>query len=124
MSSSSPSHRLEAGFGRRPQISRRLSAETEHLVASIPSLLIGLDESERVLLWNAQAELLLECRSSEVVGRQLADIELPWEDERIAAGIAACRASASPVRIEDIVCALPGREPCTPWPKARPAHWS
>ncbi len=111
MSSSSPSHRLEAGFGRRPQTSRRLSAETEHLVASIPSLLIGLDDSERILLWNAQAELLLECRSSEVVGRQLADIELPWDNERIAAGIAACRASTSPVRIEDIVCALPGREP-------------
>ena len=96
---------------RRAESSRSLSAEIEQLVASIPSLLIGLDASERIVLWNAQAEFLLACRARDAVGRRLADIDLPWEDDRIAAGIASCRADVSPVRIEDIVCALPGGDP-------------
>ena len=111
MPTSSPSLRRGGSRCPRPESSRRLSAETEHLVASIPSLLIGLDENERIVLWNAQAELLLTCRASEVIGRRLAEITLPWDGERIAAGIAHCRANASPVRIEDIVCAGPGQDP-------------
>ncbi len=107
----SSSLRPDAGPCSRPEPSRRLSAETEHLVASIPSLLVGLDASERIVLWNTQAELLLESRASDVLGRRLADIDLPWKDERIAAGIARCLTDASPVRIEDIVCARPGRDP-------------
>jgi PAS domain S-box-containing protein len=85
--------------------------ETEHLVASIPSLLIGLDEDDRIVLWNAQAEVLLGRPAAEVDGRRLAHIGLPWESERIAAGIASCRKSGRPVRIEDIFCTRPGQEP-------------
>ena len=110
MPTSSPSLRLDADRHRRPKSARGLSVETEHLVASIPSLLIGLDGEDRIVLWNAQAEVLLNRPSAAVVGRRLADIDLPWEGERVAAGIAACRTEAGPVRIEDIFCTLPGQD--------------
>ncbi|MDJ0723172.1 MAG: ATP-binding protein [Desulfobacterales bacterium] len=111
MPTSSPSLQPDAGLCRRPEPSRRLSAETERLVASIPSLLVGLDDSERIVLWNAQAELLLESPASKVLGRRLADIDLPWKDERIAAGITRCFTDGQPVRVEDIVCVRPGGDP-------------
>ncbi|MGD8242248.1 MAG: ATP-binding protein [Desulfobacterales bacterium] len=88
-----------------------LAVETEHLVASIPSLLIGLDADERVVLWNTQAETLLERSAAEVGGRPLDDLDLPWDRERIVAGIAACRARGRTVRIEDIAFTLPGQDP-------------
>ncbi len=111
MSTSSPPLSLDAEPDRRPVSARGLSAETEHLVASIPSLLIGLDGEDRVVLWNAQAEVLLNCPSSDAVGRRLVAIDLPWERERVAAGIEASRALGDPVRIEDLFCTLPGQDP-------------
>ncbi len=111
MSTSSPPLSLDAEPNRRPLSARGLSAETEHLVASIPSLLIGLDDEDRVVLWNAQAEILLNCPSAAVIGRRLAEVDLPWEGERVADGIAASRADGDPVRIEDLFCARPGQDP-------------
>lgn len=88
-----------------------LALETEHLVASIPSLLIGLDAGQRVVLWNPQAEALLHRKASEVDGRTLDSIDLPWDAARIADGIAACRANGRQVRIDEIFCHMPGQDP-------------
>ncbi len=111
MPTSSPALRPDTDGHRRAAADRGLSAETEHLVASIPSLLIGLDGEGRIVLWNVQAEQLLKCRAAEAVGRRLADIDLPWEGERVAAGIAECHAHGAPVRFEGILCAHPGQDP-------------
>ncbi len=111
MSTSLPPLALDAETDRWPVSARGLSVETEHLVASIPSLLIGLDGEDRVVLWNAQAEILLNCPSAAVIGRRLAEVDLPWEGERVADGIAASRADGDPVRIEDLFCARPGQDP-------------
>ncbi len=111
MSTSLPPLALDAETDRWPVSARGLSVETEHLVASIPSLLIGLDGEDRVVLWNAQAEILLNCPSAAVIGQRLAEVDLPWEGERVADGIAASRADGDPVRIEDLFCARPGQDP-------------
>ena len=91
--------------------SHGLALETKHLVASIPSLLIGLDEGQRVVLWNPQAEVLLNLKASEVDGRTLDAINLPWDAKRMASGMAACRASGRPERIEEMLCERPGQDP-------------
>ncbi len=111
MPTSSPSLQRAADRRRHLTSAHGLAEETEHLVASIPSLLVGLDEDDRIVLWNTQAEHLLQCRFEEVAGRRLVDLDLPWEGARVAAGISACRMGGAPVRIEDIFCPLPGQDP-------------
>ncbi len=111
MSRSSGSLWREADPAPLPISAHGLAVETEHLVASIPSLLIGLDADDRVVLWNTQAEALLKRRAAEVRGRPLERLDLPWDRDRIVAGIAACRAGNRPVRIEDIACTRPGHDP-------------
>ncbi|MDJ0667967.1 MAG: ATP-binding protein [Desulfobacterales bacterium] len=111
MSRSSGSLQREPDRAPLPISAHGLAVETEHLVASIPSLLIGLDANDRIVLWNTQAEALLERSAAEVGGRPLDGLDLPWDRDRILAGLAACRSSGRPVRIEDIACTLPGQAP-------------
>ncbi|MBL0713595.1 MAG: PAS domain S-box protein [Desulfosarcina sp.] len=111
MRTSSRSLLLDTDRTRSQASTDGLSVETEHLVASIPSLLIGLGEGDRVVLWNPRAEMLLGRKAVDVGGRPLSRIHLPWDRERIAAGIDECRHSGKPVRIEDIFCTLSGQDP-------------
>ncbi len=72
----------------------------ERFLASIPSLLIGVDGEGRVFYWNQTAERLLGISALEVVGRPFASVRVPWDWERVVG--AKPSGGESPVRLSDI----------------------
>lgn len=54
--------------------------ETESLLDSISSLLIGVDEFGVVYRWNASAKELFGVSSSEAVGKLLSELDINWAD--------------------------------------------
>jgi signal transduction histidine kinase len=85
-------------------------ADIGRLFERMPSLFIGLGAAHRILLWNAQAELILGCPRADVVGRRLDDCPIAWDPARVAAGLAEGSRSGEPVRIDGMRCQRPDRE--------------
>lgn len=81
---------------------RKAYAQTEQLLTAISSILIGLDANGLVTTWNSVAQATFGCPAGAVVGRPLADARLAWETARILEGVAACRRTREPVRVEHV----------------------
>lgn len=80
----------------------RLLAQTEQILAAIPSLLIGLDESGRVTTWNATSERAFGVLKSETLDRTLAECGLDWDRARVEAALVECRRTGGTVRVDDL----------------------
>lgn len=65
--------------------SAHLNAEL--LIASIPSLLICLDENGRVSRWNPCAETVFEVSTADAIGKRLADLPIRWSDHQRLKGL-------------------------------------
>ncbi|MEW6573763.1 MAG: PAS domain S-box protein, partial [Bacillota bacterium] len=76
--------------------------QIKQLVASISSILIGLDADGRVKHWNGPAAEAFGLAAEAVVGRLLGANGIEWEWDRVAQGIAACRERGEPVRVDDV----------------------
>ena len=80
----------------------RLLRQTEQMLTSIPSILIGLDESGRIMTWNAMSERAFGRPKSQALDRSLADLGLDWDWPRVEAAMAECRRERSTVRVDDV----------------------
>ncbi|HBZ54205.1 MAG TPA: hypothetical protein DEO88_02265, partial [Syntrophobacteraceae bacterium] len=90
---------------------RQAHAEIAQLVASIPSILIGLSSDDHVIWWNQAAEETFGIRRADVLGRPLDECGLQWQRERVLEGLAHCRGYRSQTRLDDIRFARPdGKE--------------
>ena len=76
--------------------------EIEHLISSLPTILIGLTRENEIIHWNAVAEKVLEKAADDVMGLTLNQCGLEWDWDKIADGIARCRAEGANVRVDDI----------------------
>lgn len=76
--------------------------ETEHLLAAISSILIGVNEDDKVTQWNYVAEEVFNVRSADVVGRAFHESGIPWNWDVVLPLIAACRRKDQPTRLDDI----------------------
>jgi len=76
--------------------------EIEHLISSIPTILIGLSKENEIVHWNAKAEKILDLPAATVMGRPMGQCGMDWDWEKIAAGIARSQAECCPVRVDDI----------------------
>ena len=88
----------------------RIPMETRYLFEQIPSLFVGLESDDRICLWNAQAEKTLGCQSDTLIGRPLAACAIPWDTDRVLAGLDTCRQTAAPVRLDGLRCRRPDGE--------------
>ncbi len=68
---------------RAEEDARRAHAEISQLVASIPSILIGLSGEGRIMWWNAAAEETFGLRRETVLGRPFRECRLHWQWEKI-----------------------------------------
>ncbi|MEW6173415.1 MAG: PAS domain S-box protein [Bacillota bacterium] len=84
------------------QALREAHTQIKQLVASISSILIGLDADGRVKHWNGPAAEAFGLAAEAVVGRLLGANGIEWEWDRVAQGIAACRERGEPVRVDDV----------------------
>lgn len=76
--------------------------EGERILASIPSILITIDEQDRIAHWNPAAEKTFGIPASQALGQQLPHCSIQWDWEQILRGIATCRGRRASVRLEDL----------------------
>lgn len=75
---------------------------TAHLLATIPSILIGLDEAMRVSWWNSTAVQVLGLSLSEVLGQALADCPIAWDWPALQHGLAVCQTTGQPTQVDEV----------------------
>ncbi|HLK56839.1 MAG TPA: PAS domain S-box protein, partial [Chthonomonadaceae bacterium] len=75
---------------------------TERLLASISSILIGIDGAGNINLWNARAEGIFRMPASAILGQRLETCNLAWDWEQIEQNIERCRRIGQSVRVDDV----------------------
>ncbi len=85
-------------------------AQTEQLLSSITSILIGVSPEGLVTHWNRVAEATLGRPAAEVMQRPLASCGVQWESEKILRCVADCRSCHTPLRLDDVRYTRPGGE--------------
>jgi PAS domain S-box-containing protein len=81
---------------------RRAHSEITLLLASIPSVLIHVDEDMRIAQWNGAAARTLGLEASEVVGLHLEDCGTSWDWEAVRKGVADSHRESQPVPLGDM----------------------
>ena len=76
--------------------------QIEHLISSLPTILIGLNRENQIIHWNAVAEKVLETPAADVLGLTLNQCGLEWDWNKISDGIAKSQAEGCNVRIDNI----------------------
>jgi len=75
--------------------------ENHRLLASIPSILISLDNAWKITKWNKAAQEAFDIPTDQAVGQTLADLPVHWDLLQLARCIGDCQATAQPTRLED-----------------------
>lgn len=81
---------------------RRAHAETEQILSSISSILIGVDRDDRVSRWNATSASTFGLPPDRVLGRPFGQCPVRWDWTAILASISACRRDGRPARHDEI----------------------
>ncbi len=76
--------------------------EIEHLISSLPTLLIGLSKENKIIFWNAMAEKVFDTASAKVAGLPLDRCGVDCDWVKIFAGIAQSQIKKRPIRVDDI----------------------
>ncbi len=82
---------------------RRIHEENQNILTSIESLLIGLDGSSRITMWNRVAEDLLGISASAAVGKPFASLALSWDVEYLNRGVRDCLSGKGLVKLDHCV---------------------
>ncbi len=76
--------------------------EIEHLISSLPTILIGLTRENEIIYWNTVAEKVLETPAADVMGLTLNQCGLEWDWAKISDGIARSQTEGCNVRVDNI----------------------
>jgi PAS domain S-box-containing protein len=102
---------LESNEELKRQIKKRKKAkrtvkeahhEIEHLISSLPTILIGLTRENEIIYWNAVAAKVLETPAADVMGLTLSECGLEWDWDKISDGIAKSQTEGCNVRVDNI----------------------
>jgi PAS domain S-box-containing protein len=94
----------------RPDGARALR-EAEQVLATLPTILIGLSQDLRVTRWNLMAGKVFAHTAEEACGKPLDSVTLCWDWDRVRQGLERCRADGASVRLDDLCFKRPnGKE--------------
>ena len=91
-------------------LSRPTYEEIEHLISSLPTVLIGLSEENEIVFWNLKAEKVFETNAVDVIGLPFDQCGVDCDWDKIFTGISQSRNKRQPIRIDDIGFRRPGDE--------------
>lgn len=77
-------------------------AQTELLLSSITSILIGVGENGLVTHWNAFAEKTFGIPASRVLNQPFSECKIQWDAQTVFAGIKECQQKGAPIRLENV----------------------
>ena len=87
---------------RAEQTLRDAHAQTERLLASISSILIGVDGNGTVTQWNTAAESTFGLLAAQTVGKRFEECAIPWDWEGVRKQLEVSLGSDKPTRLEEI----------------------
>ncbi len=96
---------LKRQIKKRKKAKRTVKAahrEIEHLISSLPTILIGLCRENQIIFWNAVAEKVFETPAADVMGLTLNQCGLEWDWNAVSDGIAKSQAEDCNVRVDNI----------------------
>lgn len=74
----------------------------EQMIVSIPSILILIDENDKIKLWNNAAETVFGITPADAIGKPLHTCGIQWEQADIISQILDCRYTTQPTRFNDV----------------------
>jgi PAS domain S-box-containing protein len=84
--------------------------DIERLISSLPSVIIGLSNDNKIVLWNAKAEDVLGAAAEAVVGMHMSQCGIEWDWDKIADGILQSRYNNIPIQVDNIEFRKPDGE--------------
>jgi signal transduction histidine kinase len=84
--------------------------EIEHLISSLPTLLIGLSKENKIVFWNLMAEKVFETDAADVMGLSLKQCGVDCDWDKIFSGISQSRIKCQPIRMDEVGFRRPGDE--------------
>ena len=84
--------------------------EIDHLISSLPMLLIGLSKKNEIVFWNLMAEKVFETSAVDVMGLPLDQSGVDCDWDKIVNGISQSRITRQPIRMDDIGFLRPNDE--------------
>ncbi len=85
--------------------------EFEHLITSLPTILIGLSRDHKIIHWNAKAARVFNLPAADVLGLTLEDCGVQWDWDKISDGILKSQADGRNVRVDNIhFCTADGED--------------
>ena len=102
---------VESNQELKRQIKRRKKAkrtvkqahrEIEHLISSLPTILIGLNRENEIIHWNAVAARVFNMPSTDVMGLSLDRCGVEWDWDKLSDGISKSLADGCIVRLDNI----------------------
>ena len=84
--------------------------EIDHLISSLPMLLIGLSKKNEIVFWNLMAEKVFETSAVDVMGLPLDQSGVVCDWDKVVNGISQSRIKRQPIRMDDIGFLKPNDE--------------
>jgi PAS domain S-box-containing protein len=85
----------------KPDAQRALR-ETEQLLDTLPTILVGLSQDLRVTRWNQMAGKVFGGAAAQTCGKLLDEAGIHWDWDRVRRGICACREEGVSIRVDDL----------------------
>jgi PAS domain S-box-containing protein len=76
--------------------------EIEHLISSLPTILIGLNRDNEIIHWNAVAAGVFNLSADDVMGSTLDHCGIEWDWNTISKGITKSQADGCNIRVDNI----------------------
>ena len=76
--------------------------EIEHLISSLPTILIGLSRDKEIIHWNTVAEKVFETPEADVLGLTLNQCGLSWNWDRVSEAIHKSQTEDCSVRVDNV----------------------
>ncbi|MGD8991989.1 MAG: ATP-binding protein, partial [Desulfobacterales bacterium] len=76
--------------------------EIEHLISSLPTILIGLSHQNEIIHWNAMAAKVFDISASKVMGLNLDCCGIDWDWDKISDGLVKSQAEGCNVRVDNL----------------------
>ena len=98
---------FEVGFQKEKAEQARQAAEEanrlmHNILSSVSSIVIGVDEEDRVTQWNAAAEQTFDIQAGDALGRPFSECPIRWHGPEALEAIAAAREADKPVHLDEI----------------------
>ena len=81
---------------------REAHKKMEHLISSLPTILIGLSKENEIIFWNDQAEKVFNTPAVDVMGLPLLQCGVDCDWNKISDGISKSRMKGRPIRVDEV----------------------